>query len=139
MHILWNIFFFRYFTKNKEQRGIIFKILFCYFLGTDIIFEFFHNSCKKEFSKDFLSKSDSGLTSKLSQIFIILMEISLWPCTLFTSSELVMFDISSKLQSIQCSLDCVRTCWLVRRTLSFFKGVFRKEFAFDYISVTNIC
>ena len=89
MHILWNIFFFRYFTKNKEQRGIIFKILFCYFLGTGIIFEFFHNSCKKEFSKDFLSKSYSGLTNKLSQIFIILMEISLWPCTLFTQVNLL--------------------------------------------------
>ena len=41
--------------------------------------------------------------------------------TCFTSSDLFVFDISSKLESIEWSLDCVRTCWFVERALSFFK------------------
>ena len=74
-------------------------------------------------SKDFSNKSDNDLTNELSQIFVILMEISLWPCALITSIDLIIFDISSKLKSIECSLYCVRTCWLVGRTSSFLKGV----------------
>ena len=66
-------------------------------------------------SKDFLNKTDNGLANKLSQIFFILMEISSWPCALFTSSDLTIFDISSKLKSIEGSLNCVKTCWLAAR------------------------
>ena len=66
-------------------------------------------------TKGFLNKSENGLPNELSQIFIILMEISSWPRALFTSSDLFVFDISSKLKTIEWSLDGVRTCWLVER------------------------
>ena len=59
----------------------------------------------------------------MSQIFVILMKKSSWSCVLFTSSDLIIFDISSKLKSDGCSLDCIRTCWLAGGTLSFFKEV----------------
>ena len=48
-----------------------------------------------------LNKSYNGLTSELSQIFIILMETSSWPCALFTSGDLIIFYISSKPKSVE--------------------------------------
>ena len=78
---------------------------------------------KKKLSKYFSNRSDTGLTNELLYILIILMEISQWQSTLFTSSDVIIFGISSRLKSSECSLHCVRKRWLVRKALSFHKWV----------------
>ena len=42
-------------------------------------------------------------------LLVILMEVSSWSCALFTLSDLIIFNISAKLKSIECSPNCVRT------------------------------
>ena len=53
-------------------------------------------SCQKT-----LNKSYNGLTSELSQIFIILMETSSWPCALFTSGDLSFFIFLQNLSQLR--------------------------------------
>ena len=94
-------------------------------------------------SKDFLNKSDTESNQWISTNLCHSMKISSRPCALFTSSDLNIFDISSNLKLIECNIDCVKTCWLVGRTLSF-KGVHCSTknllniFTFVFISVTNV-
>ena len=51
--------------------------------------------------------------------FIYAWRLSPW----FTSTDLIIFSISSRLNSKGCSLNRFRKLGLVRRTLSIFKGV----------------
>ena len=57
------------------------------------------------------------------------MEISLRQSALFTLSDLIIFSISSKLKSSECSLDSVRNADLLKNTsISQMGALFGKEF-----------
>ena len=51
-------------------------------------------------STQFLNKIDKGSVTTESQIFSILIEISLWPRTLFKFKFLIILKISSLLNSV---------------------------------------
>ena len=67
--------------------------------------DFFHESGNRAVSIQFLTIIDRGLCIALSQMLVILTEISSWPWALLISTDLIIFRMSSSVKLITDKLD----------------------------------
>ena len=96
----------------------------------NIAFPPFWNSNYDRVSNSKKRRHNRNYNRKICKAFPrIIQRRSIMSLALFKSSDLIIFYISSKLKSIECSLNCVRTCWIVgtffQRSTLFGKECFK--------------